>query len=207
MIKCGCKPSKLDGKEKTYSAPAGLRLPESYTYQNNLPPVWNQGNTNMCVTFGVSASLDWRINTHGKPNKTDNKIDRKAIYECRASKPKDDGMTIKEALNFLSKVGVNTADGLKRIREYAKVGSELAMKTALINNGPLVIALPVYDNSGREQFWNGDNYVGGHCVAIVGYNKSGFIIRNSWGTSYGSKGYGLLPYSDVCKIRECWTIL
>lgn len=206
-MKCGCKPSKLDGHEKEFKAPAGLKLPESYTYERNLPPIWNQGNTNMCVTFGVSAALDWRINTHGKPNKTDNKIDRKSIYECRSSKPKDDGMTIKEALSFLRFTGVKTSDGVKKIREYAKVGSEIAMKTALINNGPLIIALPVYDNSGVEKFWEGGSYLGGHCVAIVGYDKNGFIIRNSWGPSYGVKGYGRLPYSDVKLIKECWTIL
>lgn len=200
-------PSKLDGTEKVFNTPSGMKLPDSYSYEKNLPPVWDQGNTNMCVTYGVSTTLDWRINTHGKSNITDNKIDRKAIYNCRASKPKDEGMTIKEALAFLKRVGVNTTSGLKRIKEYAKVGSTISMKTALINNGPLIIAMPVYDNSGAEQFWNGSEYLGGHCVSIVGYNTKGFIIRNSWGKSYGSKGYGLVPYSDISKIRECWTIL
>jgi len=36
----------------------------------------------------------------------------------------------------------------------------------------------------------------GHAVAIVGYNKDGFIIQNSWGPSWGHKGFALLPYED-----------
>ena len=31
---------------------------------------------------------------------------------------------------------------------------------------------------------------GGHCVAAVGYRTDGrFIIRNSWGTNWGDKGF------------------
>jgi len=38
--------------------------------------------------------------------------------------------------------------------------------------------------------------IGGHAVLIVGYddNKSVFKFKNSWGTSWGDKGYGYLPY-------------
>jgi hypothetical protein len=37
---------------------------------------------------------------------------------------------------------------------------------------------------------------GGHAVAIVGYTEAGFIIQNSWGASWGSGGFALLPYED-----------
>ncbi len=30
---------------------------------------------------------------------------------------------------------------------------------------------------------------GGHAVALVGYDASSFIVRNSWGTSWGDKGF------------------
>ncbi|MBN2251268.1 MAG: PKD domain-containing protein [Candidatus Altiarchaeota archaeon] len=35
-----------------------------------------------------------------------------------------------------------------------------------------------------------------HCVVLVGYNANGWIIKNSWGTNWGSGGYGLIPYGD-----------
>ena len=37
---------------------------------------------------------------------------------------------------------------------------------------------------------------GGHAFAIVGYDKAGFWIQNSWGTAWGAKGFGYLSYDD-----------
>lgn len=35
-----------------------------------------------------------------------------------------------------------------------------------------------------------DKVYGGHAVALVGYTKDTFIVRNSWGEDWGDKGYG-----------------
>jgi hypothetical protein len=37
---------------------------------------------------------------------------------------------------------------------------------------------------------------GGHAFALVGYNKLGFVVQNSWGPDWGSSGFALLPYED-----------
>ena len=38
-----------------------------------------------------------------------------------------------------------------------------------------------------------DTVRGGHAISIVGYRTDGrFIVRNSWGTSWGDKGFGYL---------------
>lgn len=36
----------------------------------------------------------------------------------------------------------------------------------------------------------------GHAVAIVGYTAEGFIVQNSWGSTWGERGFALLPYDD-----------
>merc|ERR1711924_226953 len=38
-----------------------------------------------------------------------------------------------------------------------------------------------------------------HAMLLVGYNerKKVFVVRNSWGTAWGQKGYGSLPYDYV----------
>lgn len=36
---------------------------------------------------------------------------------------------------------------------------------------------------------------GGHAVLCVGYNKEGAFIQNSWGTGWGAKGFGILPWN------------
>lgn len=40
---------------------------------------------------------------------------------------------------------------------------------------------------------------GGHAVVICGYTQEGVIIQNSWGTSFGSKGFGILRWKDFKK--------
>ncbi|MBC7955025.1 MAG: C1 family peptidase [Cytophagales bacterium] len=45
----------------------------------------------------------------------------------------------------------------------------------------------------------------GHAFAIVGYNERGFLIQNSWGTVWGSHGYGILTYDDWLRnAMDCW---
>ncbi len=46
---------------------------------------------------------------------------------------------------------------------------------------------------------------GGHAFAIVGYNKNGFIVQNSWGKGWGSNGFALWLYEDwVDNISDGW---
>ena len=75
-------------------------------------------------------------------------------------------------------------------------------------NGPCFGALPVYNET--DNFWikrEGDELLAFHAIAIVGYDNHGFIIRNSWGSSFGSEGYTKIPNEDIGKFLELWTIL
>jgi hypothetical protein len=46
---------------------------------------------------------------------------------------------------------------------------------------------------------------GGHAFTIVGYNQDGFIIHNSWGTGWGTKGRAVLQYDDwLDNAMDCW---
>ena len=45
----------------------------------------------------------------------------------------------------------------------------------------------------------------GHAILIVGYTHDGFIIQNSWGEDWGTKGFALLPYEDwMLHATDCW---
>ena len=43
----------------------------------------------------------------------------------------------------------------------------------------------------------GSMNAGGHAVLICGYDSTGVYIQNSWGMSWGSKSFGLVPWSIV----------
>jgi len=38
--------------------------------------------------------------------------------------------------------------------------------------------------------------IGGHAFALVGYNEIGFLVQNSWGTTWGKDGFATLPYEE-----------
>jgi C1A family cysteine protease len=53
--------------------------------------------------------------------------------------------------------------------------------------------------------------IGGHAVVAVGYDDKiqRFIVRNSWGKSWGKKGYCTMPYgylTDPQLARDFWAI-
>lgn len=200
--------SKIDGTEKKFDVVEGLDVPEEYSYVKYLPKVLNQGDESICVPCSLSAHLNWNYNvdTDGK-NDRDNKIKLHDIYNIREHKDLE-GMTFKEAFKFLRNTGVKSNSGIMKIGIYAMVGGKEQIKQALLLNGPLVGALPVYNSS--NEFWkqrNGDKYCGGHAISIVGYNKEGLMIRNSWGESFGNKGYSLLKWEDLSTFYEIWTIV
>jgi hypothetical protein len=49
---------------------------------------------------------------------------------------------------------------------------------------------------------------GGHAFALVGYNRHGFIVQNSWGPKWGTKGFAILPYEDwVTRGTDAWAVV
>ena len=80
-----------------------------------------------------------------------------------------------------------------------------------LQQGPLVTTLSVYEDfmsyaSGVYKHSKG-SYLGGHAVSIVGYDdsKKAFIIRNSWGTDWGTDGFAYVSYDDISGIgNETW---
>ncbi len=205
MVVLGFRPTELDGSEHVFSANESLKLPSTYSYKKYLPRIIDQGSRPICVPCSVSTFLNWRENL-SDGSKSNNGIDYEEIYSSK--EVESEGMTFKEAFSYLRHHGVSSKKGNLMINEYAMVRSLLQLKYALVMNGPCFGALPVYSN--RPDFWNkyqGDRLQGYHAIAIVGYDEEGFIIRNSWGTSFGDKGYTKIPYNEFGKLMEIWTIL
>jgi C1A family cysteine protease len=79
-------------------------------------------------------------------------------------------------------------------------------------------------NGGNIPFpCDNENIIGGHAIVVAGYDDSkkiqnttcneettgAFLIRNSWGTNWGEKGYGWFPYEYVLRgiALDFWTVI
>jgi len=74
----------------------------------------------------------------------------------------------------------------------------------LIENGPVFIALALYNSS--STFWKSDNDQAHdfHVVSIEGSNSNSFFFRNSWGTDWGNNGCSYLPFINWSRAVEAW---
>jgi len=86
----------------------------------------------------------------------------------------------------------------RKIASYFNLMKNLQQwKNWLATQGPILAGLSVdatWDNAaatqGKLDAFQPDTTRGGHAVCIVGYTADRFIIRNSWGPTWGDKGFG-----------------
>ncbi len=96
----------------------------------------------------------------------------------------------------------------------------IGMKNALIAGYPFVVGIAVYQSFiSTNAIQTGmipmpssrDRLLGYHAISVVGFKDSNqrFICRNSWGTSFGDKGYMYIPYNYFTNRRlasDLWCI-
>ena len=202
----GFVPTKMDGTEWIFSSPGDIKIPAKYNYRPYLPNVINQEALSICVPCAVSAYLNWKENLKDGVSR-DNKIALMDIYDCKTNI--SEGMTYKEALQFLRHHGVRSDAGLLKINSYGRLKNQIDMMYAIVMNGPVLAAVPVY--SSDCDFWKkkaGQRLLGYHAISVCGYDEDGFIIRNSWGRDFCDEGYTHLDVEDFnSSVLEAWTII
>ncbi|MGD0086719.1 MAG: C1 family peptidase [Verrucomicrobiota bacterium] len=114
------------------------------------------------------------------------------------------------------------ADALRyRVVSYQRLTPVLSqLKGCLASGYPFVFGFTVYESFESPQVartghaslpGSSERAIGGHAVVGVGYQdaKQWFIVRNSWGSGWGLKGYFTLPYAyltDENLASDFWTI-
>jgi C1A family cysteine protease len=104
---------------------------------------------------------------------------------------------------------------------YRRVlGNLHQMQGCLASGLPFVFGFSVYESFMSPEVAKtgevplpprGEQLIGGHAVLAVGYDDKiqRFIVRNSWGTGWGVKGYYTMPYgylTDPGLARDFWAI-
>ena len=91
-----------------------------------------------------------------------------------------------------------------KAKNVKAIAGENAIKTELINNGPVHTGFTVYQDfmnykSGIYKHVSGSS-LGGHAVVIIGYGVSNgtkyWICQNSWGANWGENGFFRIKIGD-----------
>jgi C1A family cysteine protease len=207
--------------------PADLSLPDEFDPRKTLLPIRNQGAQGSCVAMSCASMRE--IQEKKSAIDFEDYLSPQFVYNNRMNQ-EGEGMYPRDSMNILYKKGILAEEdypyGKKekpeqisseamakaanyKVMGYAYVNTIQTMKAAIFRSGACAFTVPVYN--GGSQMWRplkqGDVVQGGHAMTAVGWNKEGFIIRNSWGEEWGDKGYTIFPYSDWGMHGEVWTVI
>lgn len=107
-----------------------------------------------------------------------------------------------------------------QVLSYQRILSLNEMRACLAEGFPFVFGFSVYESFESEQVARtgimpmpefNERLLGGHAVMAVGYcdSKKRFIVRNSWGTGWGIRGYFTMPYAYLANrylSDDFWTV-
>jgi hypothetical protein len=94
-----------------------------------------------------------------------------------------------------------------KLLNFTKI-SRFNIKQYLLNNNPVICGIKIFNSFHSDKTIKTgiielphklDYLLGGHSIVIIGYNNyiDSYIFINSWGTSWGNEGLGIIPYTYI----------
>lgn len=225
---CGAIESEYDIRD--YKIVAASNFPKKYSI-GLLPQIKNQKSTGSCVAHALSSLIEYH---HMRQHTAQNTFSTEFIYGMReASDHKGSGLVIRQALKAIQKYGdvyyddcpgnheweeameniAEQKDKLvelaypHRISTYVKLTTEDEIKTALMQNGPVIVSMRWYKGYKLVDdifTWDPKATGGLHCLLVYGWDERGWLVQNSYGKSWAKDGRFVVPYNF--EFREAWGI-
>ena len=220
-------PSPRDDRDWNSEAifDTSTKLLRTFDLRRKLNKVRNQGYQGTCAAHVAACMKEWQ---ERKDVGFRGYMSSQFIYNNRNNQTSS-GMYGRDVMNILKDKGCCTEETYPyekietsseidktfleeasnyKIKGYARVNTTDSLKRALLSNGPCYISFPVYNYSNYMwRQYKGEKKLGGHAMTVVGYDKKGFIIRNSWGAFWDKGGYCHYPYGDWGSHYEVWTTI
>lgn len=170
-------------------------------------PVLDQGQEGACVGFGVAHEL---LFYPVAVRKLDADFARQKIYWVAQRDDPWPGGSYPEANPRYEGTsvlyGIKAAADLGYYKEYRWATSEKEMALGVGYLGPAIIGVDWYEGMFKPDSKgyirpSGDK-MGGHCCLVIGVNVRDdfYVIRNSWGPSWGTNGNCKISRKDMAKL-------
>jgi C1A family cysteine protease len=206
-----------------------VKLPKSVDLRSKCPPIFDQGDLGSCTAnAGVRARMmltgettmlsrlylyyQERVieGTVGEDAGAQMRDIGKAMFNCGICPELDFPYDVTKFAEKPSQI--EDLDALKyKIGHYTSVPDIDGIRQVLaLKQQPVMTGIDVYASfesadvakTGKVPIPKmSERKLGGHAVCIVGYDdtKKWFILANSWGETWGDKGYFYLPYDFFVK--------
>lgn len=212
--------------EKILNPHIEIKLPQLVDLRNLCPPIYDQGELGSCTAnAGIAARvmLDKlniqlsRLFQYYCEREIEGNISEDGGAQIRdiGNSMNQYGVCIEELDQYdISKfaeeptLAAYTNAGNFRIKSYHSISDINGIKQVLaLKQQPVLMGMEVYENFESDEVAKTgiiplpifEKNLGGHAVLIVGYDdtKQYLIVRNSWGETWGDKGYFYLPYEYI----------
>ena len=225
-------------KFKTFDKVDRAILPTSVDLRPKMPPVYDQGQLGSCTANAIGALFEYddknaftpsrlflyyneRVIEHSTGTDSGAMISD-GIRSLQTTGICPESMWPYDTSKFTTKPPTScytTASKYQALEAHNIHQDVTSMKTCLAYGFPFVVGIAVYSSFESQAVATTgivpmpdrkEQCLGGHAVLVVGYTSDNhWIVRNSWGTSWGQKGYFTIPYlylldSNLCS--ELWTI-
>ncbi|RUT78635.1 C1 family peptidase [Ancylomarina longa] len=179
----------------------------------------------------AARSISWHNLYGGSYNYSSNIFSPEYIYNQIKVSDCQSGSYVTDGLDLITNQGVCTWNDMPytdvscdlypndyqaqqavnyKTNNYTRLSINLdAFKDQLAAGKPIVVAGSVYRDFYNLSYGDiqtrarGKSY-GGHCYCCVGYDdsKQAFLIMNSWGTNWGTDGFGWISYDIMGRVWQ-----
>lgn len=224
------------------SLPAYLNY-TNFNGEDFVTPIRDQGSCGSCWAYSTTATLEsYVLLTNGYPA-TDsvNLALSEPMLFCESGAGDCTGGYPTTASDYIQNSGLvatsyytysgtcpgalsaNWQNEIYKIPSWTLIDQNIStvaeLRSALNTYGPIVVGFQVYNDfysymGGIYQYVSG-KFIGGHEVEVIGYDDSNqcFIVKNSWGTSWGETstgksgggGFFRIAYSQVSNLVQFGT--